>query len=116
MFELLSHMVHMKAHLGHFTMLLPEEQHHEYVQEHDAGYCTQFRHCEDNPFYPDITQSDNNYDWYGTDQSGWLGWDDEDDVSPLDCYAAEMHACHEEATGKQKCTPRFGKRSCALLK
>ena len=37
------------------------------------GFCTQFQHCEDNPFYPDIVQADQNEGWYSTDQSGWLG-------------------------------------------
>jgi hypothetical protein len=78
MFELFAHAMHMKA---HFTALLPEEQHQTYIQPHmnndnpDGGLhtCTQFRHCEDNPFYPDIVQADGNEGWYSTDQSNWLG-------------------------------------------
>ena len=54
MFELMAHAAHMKA---HFTSLVPEESRHEYVQEHKMGFCTQFKHCETNPFYPDVVQA-----------------------------------------------------------
>jgi len=84
MFELLHHALHMKA---HFTALLPEEQHYEYQQEHEMGFCTQFQHCEDNPFYPDIVQADQNEGWYSTDQSGWLGLAPNDEVRRLPCTA-----------------------------
>jgi hypothetical protein len=36
------------------------------------------QYCESNPFYPAITQADNNLGWYDTDQSSWLGMSDED--------------------------------------
>jgi len=75
MFELFHHAMHMKA---HFTQLMPEEQRQDYAQPHNPGICTQFRHCETNPFYPDIVQADNNAGWYATDQSGWLGMSDDD--------------------------------------
>ena len=74
MFELMAHAAHMKA---HFTSLVPEESRHEYVQEHKMGFCTQFKHCETNPFYPDVVQADGNAGWYSTDQSGWIGQSDD---------------------------------------
>jgi len=50
MFEILHHAMQMKAHMtdaahakAHLTSLLPEEDNHEYVQEHDTGMCTQFQ-------------------------------------------------------------------------
>ena len=70
----MAHAAHMKA---HFTSLVPEESRHEYVQEHKMGFCTQFKHCETNPFYPDVVQADGNAGWYSTDQSGWIGQSDD---------------------------------------
>ena len=63
-FEHFHHLMQLKANLSHVTMLMPEEDNHEYVQDHQDGICTQFRHCEDNPFYPAITQADGNEGWY----------------------------------------------------